>query len=291
MSFLLGRPGTDGTAAPSGVVDVDVQPRVPDAHGELDAGVVARVLEGVGESFLHYAVHRQLDTAVQGVQFAARAVGDLGTGGADPGAQGVDVGHARLGAELGRGGGLGLLTQHAEHTAQFAQRLAPGVTDEQQGLLATFRGEVGRVRASVGESDDDGEVVTDDVVHLAGHTGAFGGGGQLAALVAFDLQAGRAVAQDGELGASDPYRQTERDCRRDGAEQEEQRVQDGHRGRQPQGYQPQGGRGDGAGHGQPPELSVQHQAVEGDQQGDIGAQPDSQSHLDEEHRGDHGEGE
>lgn len=133
--------------------------------------------------------------------------------------------------------------------------------------------------------------MADDVVHLAGHPGAFGGGGELAALVAFDLQAGRAVAQDGELGAPDPYGQTERDRRGDRAEQEEQRVQDGHRGRQPQGDQAEGGRGDRAGHRQPPELSVQHQAVEGDQQGDIRAQPDSQRHLEEEHRGDHGEGE
>lgn len=268
-----------------------MQPRVLDAHRELDAGLVTRVLEGVGEGLLDDAVDGQLDTAVQGVQLAAGAVDDLGTGGADPGAQGVDVRDARLGAELGPGGGLGLLAQHAEHAAQFAQRLASGVPDEQQGLLAAFRCEVGRVRATVGEGDDDGEVVADDVVHLAGDPGAFGGGGQFAALVAFDLQAGRAVAQDGELGAPDPYGQTERDRRCEGAEQEEQRVQDGHHGLQPHGDQDQGAGCDGARHGQSPELSVHHQAVEGDQQGDVGAQPDAHGQLEEEHRGDHGEGE
>ncbi len=251
---------------------------------------MAGVLEGVGEGLLHDAVHGELDPAIEGGGLTAGAVHDLGTGRADAGAQGVEVGDARLRAEFGGVRRGGLHTQHAQHAPEFTERLASRVADEEQRLLATLGGEVGGVGAAVGEGDDDGEVVADDVVHLPCHTRAFGGGGESAALVALDLQAGGTVAQYGELGAPDADDEAERDRRRDRAEQDEQRVQHRHLGRQPQREQPQRGEGDRAGDGQPLQLPVQHETVEGDQQGDVGAQPDPQPGLDEEHRGDQREG-
>ena len=92
-------------------------------------------------------------------------------------------------------GRVRLLPQDTQHAPQFTQGLAAGVADQLERLFAAFGGDVGRVGAAVGQRDDDGQIVADDVVHLAGHPGALGDGGQPAALVPLDLQLPRAIAQ------------------------------------------------------------------------------------------------
>src|SRR5690606_18064622 len=79
--------------------------------------------------------------------------------------------------------------------AELTERLAAGGADGVQGLGGAFRGLGGRVLAAVGQTGDDGQVVTDDVVHLAGDAGAFGCGGDAGLLVAFDLQAAGPVLE------------------------------------------------------------------------------------------------
>src|SRR5256885_922390 len=60
VSFVVARCGSGAGRAGAGVVALDVHAGVLDVHRQLDAGVVAGVLEGVGEGLLHDAVHGEL---------------------------------------------------------------------------------------------------------------------------------------------------------------------------------------------------------------------------------------
>ena len=133
------------------------------------------------------------------------AAGGDGGGALDGGADGeagcvdaveelVEVGEGGLGGEF-RCGLLFLFAQDVQEAAEFGEGLAAGGGDRGEGLGGSVGGLGGGVAAAVGEAGDDGEVVADDVVHLAGYAGAFGGRGEAGLLVAFDLQAAGAVLQ------------------------------------------------------------------------------------------------
>jgi hypothetical protein len=84
--------------------------------------------------------------------------------------------------------GVAFLADDGEQAAQFGQGVAAAVGDDAQGLGAALRFRLGEPGGAVGEADDDGEGVAEDVVHLPGDPGAFGGGGEAGPLVALHLQ-------------------------------------------------------------------------------------------------------
>lgn len=85
-------------------------------------------------------------------------------------------------------GVLRLVPQHPQQAAEFGEGLTAGGADGLQRLGGALRTTGSGVRATVGQARDDGEVVADDVVHLPGDPGPFGGGGEAGLLVALAFQ-------------------------------------------------------------------------------------------------------
>lgn len=272
----------------AGVGDPDAYGGGLGGHADLGRGARTGVLEGVGQGLLDDAVHGELYAAAQRVEIAHGPVGDGQARRADPCQQGVQVADARLRAEqpfVVRA--VRVRPQDAQDAAEFAHGLPAGVAEEAQGLggpLVVVGGEGG---CAVGEPDHDGEVVADDVVHLAGDPGALGGGGEPDALVAFDLQAGGAVLQCRQVHPADAEGEAEGDGRRGRAQQEEeaeQRMLDLPQEPDREGQFADGHRDRPAQH---PQGAVQGQAVQGDEHADAGLLPQVQRPLDEGDRRDH----
>ena len=127
-----------------------------------------------------------------------RAVGDAGPGFSGADAQWADVRNCRLGAELRD---CRLVTQDAHGTPELSEGLTAGIRDQPQCFGTALRGGLRREGTRIGQGDDHGQVVPDEVVHLPRDPGAFGRGGQPAALIPFDFQAGRPFPQTGQLEA------------------------------------------------------------------------------------------
>ena len=96
----------------------------------------------------------------------------------------------------------GALAQHAEQPAGIGQRAPPGGRHAAHDLGGPLGRAGRRGGRRLAQGDHDGEVVGDDVVHLAGDPGALGGRGERALLVALAFQPVRAVVQFGEVGAA-----------------------------------------------------------------------------------------
>ncbi|GGW69796.1 hypothetical protein GCM10010350_63060 [Streptomyces galilaeus] len=93
-----------------------------------------------------------------------------------------------------------VLADDGEQAPQFGEGLAAAVADDAEGLGATFGLGGGERGGAVGEADDDGEGVAEDVVHLAGDAGTFLYDGEVGLAVAL-------LAQRDDVGVGQPGEQ------------------------------------------------------------------------------------
>ncbi len=96
----------------------------------------------------------------------------------------------------------GALAQDAEEPAGIGQRAAPGGRHAAHDVGGPFRRAGRRRDRRFAQGGHDGEVVGDDVVHLAGDPGAFGCRGERGLLVCLAFQPFGTVMQLGEVGAA-----------------------------------------------------------------------------------------
>ena len=194
------------------VLDGDDQVRAVLDERDRGDGVGPGVLADVGQRLLHDAEHRERDAVRDGRD---------GVGQGGPDAAGLDVrveqtrkvGQARLRHELG----VGRPAQQTEQPTHLRQRLAPRRGDGLERADGDGGVLLGGVPGAVGLDDHAGDAVRDDVVHLAGHAGAFLRGRRLRASLGLGghplapLHQGCLVrAADARLRAERPRRDDDR---------------------------------------------------------------------------------
>ncbi len=166
------------------------------------AGTGPAVLEGVGQGLLHQPVHRELHSGRQVRRLPADLQRGIQSRGPDPVDERVELAEIRYRLPGLAGVLAGGLAQDAEEPAGIGQRGPPGGRHGAHDVGGPVRRGRRRGDRRVGQGGHDGEVVGDDVVHLAGDPGAFGGCGKRGLLVLLALQPFRAVVQFGEVGAA-----------------------------------------------------------------------------------------
>lgn len=211
----------------AGVLDGDDHRVRGGRHGDLDRRVRCRVLERVGEGFLHDAVDGELKSLGETGEFALEAEGGGGARGPHPFHQGVQIGQSGLGRERGVVGFV--VVDDGEQPAQFGEGAAPAVGDDPQRVRTPLRFRFGEPCRAAREADDHGEGVTEDVVHLPCHAGAFGRRGEQGALVALPLQTYGVFLEGLDVGVHQFRGQPQRGHRQDGDHGEERQ----HRGTGP----------------------------------------------------------
>ena len=150
------------------VVDGDAEGIGGDGDADSDRRVGGGVLDGVGECLLDDAVGGQLEAGCHTGEVAPGVQDDGGAGGAHALQQCVEVGEAGLRGQRGFVRPVVVLADDGEQAAQFGQNLTAAVADDAECLGSAFGFGFGECGGTVGEADDDGEGVAEDVVPLAG---------------------------------------------------------------------------------------------------------------------------
>ena len=159
------------------------------------AGRVTSVPENVGQSLLHRPVHDQLDAGPEPAGRAGHFRLYIEAGSADLLEQRAEVGEAGLRTQ-GRAVAFG--AQHPEQSAHVLQRLPAGRRDlghrrvRPAGIDGQFR------CRRVGQPHHDRQAMGDDVMHVAGDPGPFGGKIEQRLLVAFAFLTLAALGRGGQ---------------------------------------------------------------------------------------------
>lgn len=182
--------------------------------------------------------------------------------------------------------------QDAQRAPHVGQRLPARLGDLQHRGGGPVRGPVLRVDGGVGERDHDGQVVGDDVVHLAGDPGPLLGDGQQRLLLLVQRQPFGPLLHGGEVGPAGPHVHPE-----DGGGDHRRGERD-ERGQEravrcpAQAGQHGAALHDGGGEQRAAPARVRGRRVQGHQQGDVPRQLDVRQPLDEgrgHHGGEHSE--
>ena len=240
----------------------------------VDPGPGTHVLHGVRRRLLHDVVGRQLDRRAERKGGSRLRQHDRDARRPDPFQQHGQLRERGLRARDSRavrrwpggvGGGVGVgIPQDTDDATHVLQGVPPGVGDRDEHVVGARRRCRREGRARLGQPDDDGQGVCDDVVHVPGDPGPFGE----------DRRPGGLGAGGGlQPGAGDP-RRPEAPGRQDGDHEGEQDIglvlhsgeRAGHRLADPHHRQP--GADDGGQQGQDahPAVRLDGDRVQGGQE-------------------------
>ncbi|GAA3237334.1 hypothetical protein GCM10020256_56700 [Streptomyces thermocoprophilus] len=195
-----GGPLVAGVVADAVVEDGDLQPLPHPYDADLGFRAGARVFLHIGQGFLDDPVRREADGGRDAR--AVVGVGDLdGQAGAAEGA-GEFVEAVQAGGGFGGCLGVAGLAQQSDGGAEFVERGAAGLADVGEGLLGLVGPLVHDVGGDTGLHIDEGDVVGDDVVQVAGDAQTFLGDAAAGLLLAGAFGALGAFADGLDDGAA-----------------------------------------------------------------------------------------
>ena len=206
------RPGLVGVSYPppkaahAFAVVVDLHGQVLLAVGDPDGGGGRAGVAGhVGQRLLHDPVGGQVGPGRQGTRRPLDPGADLQAGRAGPRDQAVQLGQAGGG---GPGRRLVALAEHVQDRAELPQCVVGGLLDGLQGAAGLARLLVHQVQGHAGLDVDQGDVVGEHVVQLAGDAHALLAGPPLRLLGPGPLGGQAALAPgDGHVGHDEDEQQ------------------------------------------------------------------------------------